>query len=355
MTTAAPRPTLSVLIPNYNHARFLPESLGAILAQSYQPSEIIVLDDASTDNSVGLIESFARRDPRVQLVRNGRNMGVEYSVNRLLELASGEYVYSPSADDRVLPGFFEKSMALLARHPEAALCSTVGRLIGKHGEDRGIRALPVISSIPGFFPPEDVRKKLIRYGRWIDAGSVIYRLDALKREGGYIQELGSFADTFANLVLALRYGACFVPEPLHCWRQMADGYASTTAGDLERLAALGERALGLMRTEYRELFPLAYVRAFDRHWRYSLGVVAGQHLTARQEKVLNEARRLVLDHGSLCDRWFLAAVRCGFLATRLSWRVYLMARLGTWRWWLLGRLSIVLNLREVVLRDKFER
>lgn len=80
------RPTLCVLMPNYNHARFLPESLEAILAQSYPPLEVIVLDDASTDNSVEVIESFLRRDPRVRLVRNERNVGVERSVNRLVEM-----------------------------------------------------------------------------------------------------------------------------------------------------------------------------------------------------------------------------------------------------------------------------
>ena len=144
------QPTLSVLFPNYNHARFLPESLGAFLAQSYRPVEIIIIDDASTDNSVEVIETFARREPRLRLIRNERNMGVVPNMNRLVEMASGDYVYLSAADDKVLPGFFEKSMALLSQYPQAGLCSTVGRLIDKDGKDKGIRAIDCCAETPKF-------------------------------------------------------------------------------------------------------------------------------------------------------------------------------------------------------------
>src|SRR3954464_2600182 len=68
-------PTLSVLMPNYNHAHYLPTSVGAILAQSYQPMEILILDDGSTDGSYSILEEFARLEPRIRLSRNERNMG----------------------------------------------------------------------------------------------------------------------------------------------------------------------------------------------------------------------------------------------------------------------------------------
>lgn len=348
-------PTLSVVMPNYNHARFLPESLDAILNQCYSPMEVIVMDDASTDNSVEVIENFVRRDPRVRLVRNERNVGVEQTVNRLLELASGEYVYSPSADDRVLPGFFEKSMRLLAQHPEAGLCSTVGRLIGEQGEDRGVRCLPVISGRPRYFSPEEVRRTLVNYGRWIDPGSVIYRLDALKREAGYVQELGSFADTFANLVLSLRYGACFVPEPLHCWRQMRMGYGSSLAADWEALLEKSLLAIRLMRTTYREVFPPEYVDQFERHRMYMVSVVAGNSAQFQAEGVLGEAfARLHGDQPSRTARAYWRMMRALLTLQARLWRFYSMARFGPWRWWIAGRLSIFLRLRKLIITEKLE-
>src|SRR6266478_5268167 len=115
-------PTLSVVVPNYNHARYLPVCLSNILKQSVQPLEIIVLDDASTDNSVEVIRGFAAQNPLIRLVQNEKNLGVMPNLNKGVELSRGEYVYIASADDEVVPGLFEKSLRLLAQHPQAAYC-----------------------------------------------------------------------------------------------------------------------------------------------------------------------------------------------------------------------------------------
>src|SRR6266446_3649184 len=113
-------PTLSVVVPNYNHAKYLEVSLSAILRQSLKPLEIIVLDDASTDNSVEVIRRFAAQNPLVRLVQNEKNLTVVPNLNKGVDLARGEYVYIAAADDEVLPGLFEHSMALLGKYPQAA-------------------------------------------------------------------------------------------------------------------------------------------------------------------------------------------------------------------------------------------
>src|SRR5215471_18121754 len=115
-------PSLSVVVPNYNHAKFLPTCLTAILRQSSKPLEILVLDDASTDNSLEVIRQFAAEHPLIRLVQNEKNLGVMPNLNKGVELSRGEYVYIASADDEVVPGLFEKSLRLLAEHPEAAYC-----------------------------------------------------------------------------------------------------------------------------------------------------------------------------------------------------------------------------------------
>src|SRR5437764_4186604 len=116
MTTA----DLSVVMANYNHARYLPRALDAVLSQSARPRDIILLDDASTkDNSLEVLDGYARRFPEIRVVRNERNLGVVPTYNKGIGLASSEYLLLAAADDYILPGFLEKAVTLLERHPRA--------------------------------------------------------------------------------------------------------------------------------------------------------------------------------------------------------------------------------------------
>src|SRR6266498_2271179 len=117
--------TLSVIVPNYNHARYLAACLDSILGQSRQPDEVLVIDDASTDDSVEVIERYVRKHSLVRLHRNERNRGVLPNLNWALGEVRGEFVIGQGADDVLIAGMFEKYMTLLAQHPQAALCCSI--------------------------------------------------------------------------------------------------------------------------------------------------------------------------------------------------------------------------------------
>jgi hypothetical protein len=195
-----------------------------------------------------------------------------HCVNHLLEIARGDYLILTAADDLVLPGYFEKTMRLLARYPRAGLCSAGTRMLSWDGRDLGLRSLPVISREPVYVPPAEVPRKLYWYGRWIDPVTTVWRRDLLNGVGKQLTELGSFADSFSVLVIALHSGACYVPEPLACWRQVRESYSQKSSRDWEGLMRTGRRAAELMSTTYGDLFPPAYVRTFQNQWRYSLSV-----------------------------------------------------------------------------------
>ena len=110
MTTAV---TLSVVVPNYNHAKLIGRALQALMAQERAADEIILVDDGSTDDSVHVIEEFAANAPAVTLLRNAHNLGVIPTLERGLRAARGTYVYFGAADDFVLPGFFETALQRL--------------------------------------------------------------------------------------------------------------------------------------------------------------------------------------------------------------------------------------------------
>jgi glycosyltransferase involved in cell wall biosynthesis len=256
--------TLSILIPNYNHARFLPQAIESILSQSFQPKEIILLDDASTDNSMEVIERYAARSPLIRVRRNERNMGILHNLGVLVGAATGDYFFALAADDMVLPGFLEKSMAMLTRHPTAGICSSLSRVMDEKGVDKGVLPALMVSKEPVFLPPERARRFLGSFGNWMQGNATVYRRKALLDVGAFRPELYAFTDNFASQVLALKHGACFIPEPLSCWRRMPPTYSMRCHTDPEDSRHIVRNAMALMEGEFRDLFPRGYARNWER-------------------------------------------------------------------------------------------
>lgn len=258
-------PGLAVLMPNYNHARFLPAALEAILAQSRQPDEIIVIDDASTDDSLAVLEGYVARHPALRIVRNERNLGVTLNLNRLITLCRHTHGAFLAADDIVLPGLFEDSMALLEAHPQAGLCSGLIRELTPDGRDNGVVVTPMIADEPSYIPPDRAARFLVEEGQWIVNNTTIYRMQALADAGGFLPELAAFSDGFISDVVALRHGACYIPRELAYWRYNPDGFASRTCADLEGITAIMRTVLRLMSTTHADIFSPQYRDLFRRH------------------------------------------------------------------------------------------
>ncbi len=206
-------PTISVVVPNYNHAQYLPRCLDALAGQSVLPLELIIIDDASTDNSVQVAEEYVRRHPFIRLYRNPQNQGVVYNMNHGMQMARGDFVFFAAADDEVLPGFIEKTMALLRQYPQAGLGCTVGDWI-EMGTRLNWHVGVGMGDEPCFLPPDRLCE-LERLGRvFIATNATIFRRTALIELGGFRPELRWQCDWFAFTVLAFRHGVCFVPEAL---------------------------------------------------------------------------------------------------------------------------------------------
>ena len=249
------RPASSVTITNYNHAHFLPEALEAILSQSYPPLEVLITDDASTDASVDVIKEIARQFPIVRLIRNERNMGAVANTNRMLELASGDFVYCAAADDRVLPGLFVKSMDILSRHPEAGLCcSDPSWFDGVTGRVRENRLH--LSDEPAYFSSHDVEVKMRQKLFLIAGHTSVVKKNALLEAGSLLPELRWHSDWFASLVIAFRYGICYIPEPLANLRVLEQSYSSSGSREWPRQRDVLTRMLDLLMTDaYRDVLP----------------------------------------------------------------------------------------------------
>lgn len=195
-------------------------------------------------------------------------------VGQGLVAARGRYVYLGAADDRVLPGFFESAMRMLAQHHSAGFCSGLSTLIDETGRELGTYRMPIPCSSPCYLAPTIARSLLNRRGSWFMGNTTIYHRDLLMSVGGLRQELGSFSDGFASLVLALSAGACFVPRRFAAWRRTAEGLASQTSTDLQRAAEIVTHARIFLETEYAQLADCEFCKAWESRWRFGIGASA---------------------------------------------------------------------------------
>lgn len=120
---AAPqlRPRVSVVVPCYGYGRFLPQTIGSLVSQEGVDVEVIVVDDASTDDSLAVARALAVEHPGVTVLANERNLGQVASFNRGWEHSTGQFVVRLDADDMLPPGALARATALLEQHPEVGL------------------------------------------------------------------------------------------------------------------------------------------------------------------------------------------------------------------------------------------
>jgi glycosyl transferase family 2 len=129
---ASRHPRVSVIIPCFNYGHFLTECVDSVLQQTAVDLDVLIVNDASSDNSAELAHELADRDSRVSVIDHERNCGLFPSINEALEKVRGEYIVKLDADDMLTPGSIARSTALLEAHP------TVGFVYGRalyFGED----------------------------------------------------------------------------------------------------------------------------------------------------------------------------------------------------------------------------
>ena len=119
----------------YNCAPTLREAVDSILSQTFTDWELILCEDGSKDETYAIAQEYRRQYPdRIVLLRNENNMGLNHTLNRCLQAASGEYCARMDGDDLSLPDRFEKQVAFLDAHPEYAIVSTPMIFFDEQGE-----------------------------------------------------------------------------------------------------------------------------------------------------------------------------------------------------------------------------
>lgn len=211
-----PSPAVSICIPTYNYATLLPRAVESCLEQTFEDFELLVYDDASTDNTVEVMQQYLS-DPRVTLVVQDENQGLFGNFNQSAAKARGRYVKYLCADDWLDPRFLELSVPLLDARPEVQLLTTAHWHVNYEGEITSEQIGPF-----GSGPIDSATHAAEQLALWGNVvgmpTNTLIRRDALERVGYFDARYAPGADVHLWLKLLAEGDMAWIPEKLCYWR-----------------------------------------------------------------------------------------------------------------------------------------
>lgn len=126
--------TISIIVPCYQQANYLPEALNSIVAQTYCDWECIIVNDGSTDNTKNVALEYCQKEARFKYIEQ-ENQGLAMARNNGIKASAGEYILPLDADDKIAPTYIEKALQHFQKHPETSIVYCRARLFGAVNQD----------------------------------------------------------------------------------------------------------------------------------------------------------------------------------------------------------------------------
>ncbi len=240
-------PAITVILPAYNGATYLEESVESILSQTVSDFELIAINDGSTDNTFDILQGYSKKDQRVVLIDNPGNIGLIATLNRGLSLSRGRFIARQDADDVSLPHRFEQQLAYFDRNPDVGLVGSTMDAVDEAG-----RRLEIYR-----FPETDLE---IRFRLLFNCSfchtSVMVRKELLDRYGLAFDHQFKYAEDYELWVRLLSHTKAYnFPDPLVKYRVVNSGVCKSFSAEQDQVAHhISSRQLK------------AYGEAFDLSW-----------------------------------------------------------------------------------------
>jgi glycosyltransferase involved in cell wall biosynthesis len=217
--------SVDVVIPCYNYGRFLAESVGSVLSQPGIDLRVLIIDNASEDDSAAVARALARADKRVQVIAHAVNKGATKSYNDGVDWARGDYFLILDADDMLAPGALARATAALDRHPECSFAHGIEARLEANGTLRSFRSPS--GAEPAICTGMDLIERLCRTPvNIVGANTVVRRTSAQKRAGHYRPSLPYTDDLEMWLRLAAAGKVAEIPS-VQAIRRFHTGRGST--------------------------------------------------------------------------------------------------------------------------------
>jgi glycosyltransferase involved in cell wall biosynthesis len=173
------KPVVSIILPVYNGAATIGRAIESVLAQDFSAWELLVIDDGSHDATVACVSKYT--DPRISLVSNGENLGIQKTLNKGLALAQGNYIARIDSDDIwTMPQKLSLQVEYMEQNPQCVLVGTFARVVDIHG------ALLYTYRVPE--TDTAIRSRILLKNCFVHP-SVVFRKDAAHAVGGYSESV----------------------------------------------------------------------------------------------------------------------------------------------------------------------
>ena len=215
---------IDVIMANYNHANTIGVAVEAILSQSYKPNKILIIDDASTDNSLEVLYQLQNQNSNIEVIKNELNLGPTRCYEMGLQKIQSQFFYLAAADDIIMPKFFEYSINALEKFPQVAFSICEVLVTDLDSGKKSIRPIIRPKTRNNLINPELAQTEFLSNENWILTGTAIFRK---KYISDYIlnESLGPFSDSFIAKQLVFKYGCVFLPYVGLNWRIDNSGYS----------------------------------------------------------------------------------------------------------------------------------
>ena len=209
-------PLVSVIIPNYNHAKFLEQRINSVLNQTYQNFEIIILDDKSTDNSIDIIKKYERNEHIKSIIFNKKNSGSPFKQwQKGFELAKGELIWIAESDDVCENSLLELLVNEFKNDPKCVVAFCKSTKINSDGQIIGEVGMRCDFHMDGF---SFIKKYLYRYCFITNASSAIFKKDTLEKVDPIFTTFRGSGDWLFWIEISKCGNVAYIDKPLNLFR-----------------------------------------------------------------------------------------------------------------------------------------
>lgn len=289
MTAHPPRPAVSVILPTRDRANTLPRAVESVLGQSYGDIELLIIDDASTDNTEEVALGYS--DPRLKYLKVPTPSGAPAARNLGISAASADYIAFQDSDDEWLPDKMQKQMETFENSSEALGVVYTGLL--RAGESPA-NSRPTCEGVGG-----DFRLALLR-GNVVGTPTAVVRRECFKRIGGFDERLPRLQDWELWIRIAQRYEFALVDEPLVRAHVSPDSISTNVLWYIE--------AKRLILQKHHDLFK-ASPTVLNDHFLELIQLCARHGQYRREREFIIGAARIGVSRPFLLKRWLLSLTR----------------------------------------------